>query len=60
VTQRKENGKLALSVFRKLGINLSQDSSITPLNIFLKDYTSYHRDTLSSIFIAALFIIARN
>ena len=45
---------------RKLGINVPQDPAIPLLGIYPKDAPSYHKDTCSIMFIAALFIIARN
>ena len=44
---------------RKLGINLPQDPAIPLLGIYPRNAQSYHRDTCSTMFIAALFIIAR-
>ena len=45
---------------RKLGIVLSQDPAIPLLSIYPKDAPSSHKDTCSTMFIAALFIISRN
>ena len=45
---------------RKLGIVLPQDPAIPLLGIYPKDAPPYHKDTCSTMFIAALFIIARN
>lgn len=45
---------------KKLGINFPQDSGTPLLGIYTKDCTSYYRNTCSSMFSAALFIIARN
>ena len=42
-----------------MGINLPQDAAIPILGIYPKDVQSYHKDTYSTMFIAALFIIAR-
>ena len=44
---------------RKSGINLPQDSAITPLGIYPKDEQSYHKGICSIMFIAVLFVIAR-
>ena len=44
---------------RKLGINLPQGTALPLLDIYPKNTQSYHKDTYSTIFIAALFIIAR-
>ena len=45
--------------FRKLGIRLPQDPAIPFLDIYPKDAQSYHKDTRSTMFIAALFVIVR-
>jgi hypothetical protein len=45
---------------RKLGIGPHQDPAIPFLRIYPKYATLYHKDTYSSMFIAALFVIARN
>jgi hypothetical protein len=39
---------------------LPQDLAIPLLDIYPKDALPYHTDTCSTVFIAALFIIARN
>ena len=44
---------------RKLGNNLSQDPVIPLLCIYPKDAQSCHKDMCSTMFIAALFVIAR-
>ena len=44
---------------RKLGSNLPQDPSIPLLGIYPKDAQSCHKDTCSTMFIAALFVIVR-
>ena len=44
---------------RKLGNNLPQDPVIPLLGIDPKDVQSYHNDMCSTMFIAALFVIAR-
>jgi hypothetical protein len=46
--------------FRKLGIFLSYDPAIPSLGIYPNDTPPYHRDACSTMFIAALFVIARN
>jgi hypothetical protein len=46
--------------FRKLGIVLHQNQATPLLGIYPKDAPPYNRDTCSTMFIAALFIIARN
>ena len=43
----------------KLGINLAQDPAILLLSIYPKEAQSYQKCTFSTIFIAALFVIAR-
>jgi hypothetical protein len=45
---------------RKLEIVLSEDQTVPFLGIYLKDAPTYHKDTCSTMFIAALFIIARS
>jgi hypothetical protein len=45
---------------RKLGIVVPQDQAIPLLGIYCKDAPIYHKDTCSTMFIAALFGIARN
>ena len=44
---------------RKLGNNLPQDPVIPLLGIYPKDAQSCHKDMCSTMFIAALFVIAR-
>jgi hypothetical protein len=46
--------------FRKLGTVLLQDPAIQLLDIYTKVTPPSHKDTCSSMFIAALFIIFRN
>ena len=43
---------------RKLGINLPQDPSIPLLGIYPKDAQSYYKIIFSTMFMAALFVIA--
>jgi hypothetical protein len=45
---------------RKLEIALSEDPSIALLGIYPKDVSPYHKDKCSSMFISALFIMARS
>jgi hypothetical protein len=45
---------------QKLEIFLPQDPAIQLLGIYPKDISPYHNDTVSSMFIAALFIMSRN
>ena len=44
---------------RKLGINLPQDPATPLLGIYPKDAQSYYKDICSTMFITALFVIAR-
>ena len=53
---------LLLSVllgFRKLGVNLPQNPAIPLLGIYPRDALSYYKSIFSTMFIAALFVIAR-
>lgn len=43
-----------------MGIDLPQDPAVLLSGIYPKDAPSYHKDTCPTLFIAALFIIARN
>jgi hypothetical protein len=45
---------------RKLEIVLPENSAIPLLGIYPKDDPTYSKDTCSTMFIAALFIIARS
>jgi len=45
---------------RKLDVVLSEDLAIPFLGIYPKDAPRYNKDTCSTMFIAALFIIARS
>jgi hypothetical protein len=45
---------------RKLDIVLLEDPAILLLGIYPEDVPTYNKDTCSTIFIAALFIIARS
>ena len=44
---------------RKLDIVLSEDPAIPLLGIYPKDVPTYNKDTCSTMFIAALIIVAR-
>ena len=44
---------------RKLGVNLPQDPAIPLLGIFPRDALSYCKSICSTMFLAALFVIAR-
>ena len=46
--------------FRKLDRVLAEDPAIPLLNIYQKDASTYNKDTCSTMFIEALFIIARS
>lgn len=48
------------SFLRKLGIDLPQYTPIPLLGIYPKGIPLYHKDTCSTMFIVALFIIIRN
>jgi hypothetical protein len=45
---------------RKLETVLPEDPTILLLDIYPKDAPPYHKNTCSIMFIAALFLIARN
>lgn len=42
---------------RRLRINLLQDTAMPHLGIYLQDTLSYHKETCTTMFIQALFII---
>jgi hypothetical protein len=44
----------------KLGIVLPQDPAIPLLGIYPKDASEHHKDTCSTMYIAALFVVDRN
>jgi hypothetical protein len=46
--------------FRKLEIVLPEDTAILFLGIYPKDTPPYYKETCSTMFIAALFILSRN
>jgi hypothetical protein len=52
--------EISLSVPRKLDIVLLLDPAIPPLGIYSEDAPTGNKDTCSTMFIAALFIIARS
>jgi len=52
--------KSVLRFLRNLDIELPKDSAILLLNIYPKDAPTYNKDTCSTMFIAALFIISRS
>jgi hypothetical protein len=45
---------------RKLEIVLSEDPAVLLRGIYPKDAPPYHKDTYSTMFIAALFVIGRS
>ena len=45
---------------RTFGISLPQDPGISFLDLYRKDAPPYHKDIFTTMFTAALFIIARN
>ena len=49
-----------VAFLKKMKINLPQDPTIPLLGINSKDAASCHRDTYSTMFIAALFILSKN
>ena len=51
--------EIVCQFLRKLGINLPQDTAIPLLVIYPKDAQSYYKGICSTMFIAALFVIAR-
>jgi hypothetical protein len=51
--------EIGLAVLRKLDIVLLEDPAIPLLSIYPEDVPTCHKETCSSMFIAALFIIAR-
>jgi hypothetical protein len=52
--------KSVLWFLRKLGIVLPEDPAIPLLGIYPEEFLTYNKDTCSTMFIAALFIIARS
>jgi hypothetical protein len=52
--------KIAWLFHRKLDIVLPQDTAIQVLGIYPKDAPNYNMSTCSTMFIAALFIVARS
>ena len=45
---------------RKLGSSLPEDLAIPHVDIYTEDFPACNKDTCSTMFIAALFIIARS
>jgi hypothetical protein len=52
--------KLIWQFLKQSGIDLPQDPAIPLFGIYPSITLSYHRDTCSTMFIAAIFIEARN
>ena len=52
--------KSVWQLLKKMGMSLPQDPAIPLLGIYPKEAHSYNRDMCSTVFIAALFVIARN
>jgi len=52
--------EINLEVPQKIDIVLPEDPAIPLLGIYPKDAPTYNKDTCSTMFIAALFIIARS
>jgi hypothetical protein len=52
--------EISLAVLRKLDIVLPEDPAIPILGIYTEDAPTCNKDTCSTMFIAALFIIARS
>jgi hypothetical protein len=52
--------EINLVVSQKIGNSSNPDPAIPLLGIYPKDAPQYHRDTCSTMLIAALFIIVRN
>ena len=50
---------ISMAISQKSGNNLPQNPAIPLLSIYPKDAQSYHKDMCSTVFIAALFVIAR-
>jgi hypothetical protein len=60
IRNKKKKKKSVWWFLRKLDIVSPEDSAITLLGIYPKDSTTHNKDTCSTIFIAALFIITKN
>jgi hypothetical protein len=52
--------EISLAIPQKIGIVLSKDPAAPLLGIYPKDAPPYHKAMCSTMFIAALFIIARS
>ena len=53
-------GKSVWQLLKKMGMSLPQDPAIPLLGIYPKEAHSYNKDISSTMFIAALFVKARN
>ena len=51
--------EISMAVSQEMGVNLPQDPTISLLGIYPRDALSYHKSICSTMFIAALFVIAR-
>ena len=56
----KSTLEIYLAVSQKMRNILPQELAIPLLGIFPEDVPQYHKDTCPTMFMAALFIIARN
>jgi hypothetical protein len=54
------SGKSIWQFLKKLDIVLPEDPAIPPLSIYPEDVPTCNKDTCSTMFIAALFIVARS
>jgi hypothetical protein len=52
--------EINLEIPQKTEIDLPEDPAIPLLEIYSKDAPSYHRGTCSTMFIVALFVVARS
>jgi hypothetical protein len=52
--------KTSLVVPQKIGHSITEDPAIPLLGMYPKDSPTYNKDTCSTMFIAALFIVARS
>jgi hypothetical protein len=57
---RTKTGKSAWWFLRKLDIVLPEDPAIPLLGTYPKDAQTHNKNTCSTMFIAALFVIARS
>ena len=52
--------EISMEILRKLDIVLPEDPDIQFMGMYAKDALTYNKDTCSTMFIAALFIIDRS